>query len=118
MATRTLTKADFEQTITEGGIVFVDFWASWCGPCRQFAPIYEAASQEHPDIVFGKLDTEAEREIASAAGDPVAMCFIGLMHENGLGTTLDKKVALQWYERSKKAGGCPQVDDMIVRTRQ
>lgn len=80
----------------------------------QLGSAYAEPQGRAPDYVKARLLWE----IASAAGDPVAMCFIGLMHENGLGTTLDKKVALQWYERSKKAGGCPQVDDMIVRTRQ
>lgn len=68
MATRDLTQGDFETTITEEDIVLVDFWAAWCGPCRQFAPVYEAAAEQHPDIVFGKVDTEAEQGLASAAG--------------------------------------------------
>ncbi len=79
----------------------------------QLGSAYAEPQGRAPDYVKARLLWE----IASAAGDPVAMCFIGLMHENGLGTTLDKKVALQWYERSKKAGGCPQVDDMIARAR-
>lgn len=78
MATLALTAATFEQTVTTNEIVLVDFWAAWCGPCRQFAPIYEDASAEHPDVVFGKVDTEAEQELAAAANItsiPTVMAF-------------------------------------------
>ncbi len=78
MATSTLTGATFDETVLGNDIVLVDFWAAWCGPCRNFAPVYEAAANENPDIVFGKVDTEAEQALAGAAGIssiPTLMAF-------------------------------------------
>ncbi|GAA3136406.1 thioredoxin [Streptomyces rameus] len=63
-----LTKENFDQLVSENEFVLIDFWASWCGPCRQFAPVYEKAAEENPDLVFGKVDTEAQPELASAFG--------------------------------------------------
>lgn len=78
MATVVLDNSNFEQTVRSNDVVLVDFWAGWCGPCRMFAPVYEAASEEHLDVVFAKVDTEAEQELAARFGImsiPTLMAF-------------------------------------------
>ncbi|MCR6494304.1 thioredoxin [Cellulomonas sp. P24] len=78
MSTVNLTESVFEKTVLENEIVLVDFWAAWCGPCRMFAPVFEKASETHTDIVFAKVDTEAERSLAAQAGIssiPTLMAF-------------------------------------------
>ncbi|KQS98782.1 thioredoxin [Cellulomonas sp. Leaf395] len=78
MSTLTLTGAAFADLIHQNDIVLVDFWAAWCGPCRRFAPVFENASEQHPDVVFAKVDTEAEHQLAAQAGItsiPTLMAF-------------------------------------------
>jgi thioredoxin 1 len=78
MATVEMTAQNFEQTVTENDTVLVDFWASWCGPCHQFAPVFEKAAENNPDMVFAKVDTEAQQELAAAFGIqsiPMLMIF-------------------------------------------
>ena len=89
MATVALTLENFEQTILDGGTVFIDFWAGWCGPCLQFAPNYEAASEANPDLTFAKVDTEDQQQLAAAmniTSIPTIMAFkdgIGVFSQAG-----------------------------------
>jgi thioredoxin 1 len=105
MATVALTLDNFETTILEGGTVFVDFWAAWCGPCLQFAPNYEAASETNPDFVFAKVDTEDQQQLAAAmniTSIPTIMAF-----KEGIGVFA-------------QAGALPRpmLDDLISQVRE
>jgi len=114
MATIDLTKDTFEETILNNDTVFVDFWAEWCGPCRAFGPVFEKLSEQHPDIVFGKVDTEAEQELAGyfqIRSIPTLMAFKdkigvysqpGALPENSLADLIEQINALDMDEVRKE----------------
>ena len=102
MSTVALTVDTFTETIQKEGIVFIDFWASWCGPCRAFAPIFEAASKRHPDVTWAKVDTDAEQDLAGALAIrsiPTVMIFRdGILPPAAIDDILTKVRALDMVE--------------------
>ncbi len=116
MTTLSLSAETFDQTVLKDGIVLVDFWAAWCGPCRMFAPIFESASEKYPDITFAKVDTEAEQQLSAAAGIssiPTLMAFRdGILLFNQAGampaTSLDELItAIQKLDMEEVRSSLP-----------
>jgi thioredoxin 1 len=124
MATIEITKENFESTVTDNDIVLIDFWASWCGPCKQFAPVFESMSETHPDMVFAKVNTEEQQELAGhfqIRSIPTLMIFRqqiivfsqpGALPPAGLETVIEKvgeldmdEVRRQVAEQSQTQGG-------------
>jgi thioredoxin 1 len=114
MSTKELTKDNFRQTYESNNLVVIDFWAEWCGPCKNFEPVYERVSEKFPDVVFGKIDVESEKEISehfSVMSIPTLMiireglelyCEPGAMSEAQLSTLIEKAKAMDMEEVKKK----------------